>query len=82
MKIKDTAPDTALMTVHVISGAGFGVRQVWDGEDENQLGMKIIPGFNTKTLKGNHKMRFTDSLNTLLRGIIWMAISPVWVLSE
>jgi cytochrome P450 len=82
MKIKDTAPDTALMTLHVISGAGFGVRQVWDGEDEKQLGMKAIPGFNTKTLKDNHEMAFKDSLSTLLRGIIWMAIFPTWVLSE
>jgi hypothetical protein len=82
MKVKDTAPGTALMTLHVISGAGFGVRQVWDDEAEKQLGTKAIPGFNTKKLEYNHKMAFKDSLNTLLKGIIWMAIFPMWVLSE
>ena len=82
MKVKDTAPDTALMTLHVISGAGFGVRQVWEDEDEEQLGVETIPGFNTTKLKGNHSLTFKHSLNTLLHGMIWMAIFPVWLLSE
>ena len=81
MKVKDTAPDTALMTLHVISGAGFGVRQVWDDEDEKQLGVETIPGFNTTKLKDNHSLTFKYSLNTLLHGMIWMAIFPVWLLS-
>lgn len=82
IKVKDTAPDTALMALHVISGAGFGVRQDWDGEDEKLLGEKAIPGFNTKKLKDNHRLTFKDSLNTLLHGMIWMALFPVWLLSK
>ena len=82
MKVKDTASHTHLMTLHVISGAGFGVQQVWDDEDEKQLGMKAIPGFNTKKLNDNHKMAFKDSLDRLLKGIILMAIFPMWFLSQ
>lgn len=80
--IKDTAPDTALLTLHIISGIGFGVTQVWDFEGENQLGQHAIPGFNTSKLKDNHGLTFKNSLNTLLHGMIWMALLPVWLLSE
>lgn len=82
MKVKDTAPSTALMALHVICAAGFGVRQLWDGEDEGQLGSKIVPGFNTAKLNGSHTLTFKGSLNTLLHGIIWLAIFPVWLLSD
>ena len=51
VKAKDTAPYSALMTLHVISGAGFGVRQVWDDDEEEQLGIRAIPGFNTAKLE-------------------------------
>lgn len=82
MKVRDTAPDTALMALHVISGAGFGVRQAWDDEDEKDLGIRTIPGFNTAKLRENHSLTFKYSLNTLSHGIIWMALFPIWLLSE
>ena len=82
MKVKDTAPHTHVMALHVISGAGFGVRQVWDDEDEKELGRNAIPGFNTKKLNDNHKMAFKDSMTMLLKGVVFMAIFPVWFLSE
>lgn len=82
IRIKDTAPYTALMSLHVISGAGFGVRQSWDDGSEKQEGSKTIPGFNTTKLKDNHTLAFKDSLDTLLHGMIWMAIFPIWLLSK
>jgi hypothetical protein len=82
IKVKNTAPATALMTLHVISGAGFGVRQVWDGESEELLGTKVVTGFNTAKLSGNHRLAFKDAINTLLRGIIWVGIFPIWFLSK
>lgn len=82
IRVKDTAPDTALMSLHVISGAGFGVRQVWDGEGEEQLGSKVVPGFNSTKLRANHTLPFKDSIDTLLHGMIWFAIFPIWLLSK
>lgn len=81
MKVKDTAPYTATMALHIICAAGFGVRQLWDGEDEGQLGTNIVSGFNTSKLIREHTLTFKDSLNTLLHGIIWLAIFPVSLLS-
>jgi len=35
MEVGDTATDSALLTFNVISAAGFGIRQLWDGDDED-----------------------------------------------
>ena len=82
IKVKDVAKATALMTLHVISGAGFGVRQVWDHEHEEQLGSNVVLGFNTSKLNGSHTLAFKDCLYVLLENVIWMAILPVWMLSK
>jgi len=78
MRLEDTGKDTSCLTLQVISGAGFGVQQVWEGEDEDGLGDKAIAGFNTSKLKKNHLMPFQMSLSILMSGIILMAIFPVW----
>ena len=80
MKVEDTSPYAATMALHVISAAGFGVRQLWDGEDEGKLGSNEVPGFNTSELIGSHTLTFKESLRTLLRNIIWLAIFPVSLL--
>lgn len=82
MKVEDTAPYTATLALHVISAAGFGVRQLWAGEDEKKLGSKAIPGFNTSKLTGNHTLTFKESLKILLGSIIWLAIFPVSLLRK
>lgn len=82
MKVEDTAPYTATLALHVISAAGFGVRQLWAGEDEKKLGSNAIPGFNTSKLTGNHTLTFKESLKTLLGSIIWLAIFPVSLLRK
>ncbi|KAH6721937.1 cytochrome P450 monooxygenase-like protein [Leptodontidium sp. MPI-SDFR-AT-0119] len=82
MKVEDTAPSTAMMTLHVICAAGFGVPQLWDGEDEVKLGKNVVPGFNTTKLNGSHQLTFKHALNTLLGGIMWLAIFPVGLLKK
>ena len=82
MKVKDTAPLTALMVLHAIGAARFGVKQLWDGEDEKLLGNTVVPGFNTRRLNGTHIFTLKDSLSTLLHGIIWPTIFPVGLLSK
>ncbi|KAE9375772.1 cytochrome P450 monooxygenase-like protein [Stipitochalara longipes BDJ] len=82
MKVEDTAPYIATMALHVISAAGFGVRQLWAGEDETKLGSNAVSGFNTSKLIGSHTVTFKESLKTLLHGIIWLAIFPVSLLEK
>lgn len=80
--VKDIAQDTATLALHVISGVGFGVKQIWDGQDESQLGDDRIEGFNTVQLKSNHKMTFKKALHVLLQNVIWMVVLPTWILSR
>lgn len=42
----------------------------------------MVPGFNTAKLIQNHTLTFKDSLNTLLHGIIWLAIFLVNLLKK
>jgi cytochrome P450 len=82
MKVKDTSVDTATLALHVISGTGFGITQIWPGEDESILGDKRTPGFNTTELTGNHTMTFKESLKrSCAVDIIWLTLVPDWLLS-
>ncbi|KAF4618135.1 hypothetical protein G7Y89_g14973 [Cudoniella acicularis] len=82
MKVGNTSVDTTLMALYVVSSAGFGIRQVWEGEDEDQLGTKVVPGFNTSKLKPNHTLQFKDAINQLVHSVIWFALIPVWLLRK
>lgn len=81
LEVKDTAPDTAVLGLHVISGAAYGISQSWEGDDE-ELGNNIVPGFNTTKLEGNHRLMFKEALGTLVHDIIWAALAPMWVYSK
>ena len=80
--VNDAGPGTAHLALHVISGAGFGVSQVFDGEDEEQLGTNLIPGFNTAKLTGTHAFTFKEALHILITGVIWMMMVPEILLSK
>ncbi|KAH8657208.1 cytochrome P450 monooxygenase-like protein [Tricladium varicosporioides] len=80
IKVEDTIVETTLMALYVVSAAGFGIRQVWEGEGEEQLGSKIVPGFNTSKLFAHHTLPFKDAINHLVHSIIWFALMPVWLL--
>ncbi len=83
MKVSDTQPGTAMLALHVICGAGFGVPQIWPHEDEAILGKGRVTGFNTAELTGGHKWTFKDSLKqTIGLDIVWLAVLPRWVLSK
>ena len=81
MRIENTAADAATLSLHVICAAGFGVPQLWPGENEDKLQGNVLPGFNTFQLSGGHTLPFKDSLSSLLRNILWLVALPPWLLS-
>lgn len=81
MTVHDGDVDVAHLALHVISGAGFGVTQLWEGDSEDQLGENIIPGFNTRKLTKGHILTFKSALQQLISGIIWRMLAPDWFLS-
>lgn len=82
LKVKNTAPDTAILTLHVISGAAYGVSQSWEGDDKELLGDNVVHGFSTAKLEGSHKLMFKHALDIFIHGIIWAALAPMWVYSK
>jgi cytochrome P450 len=81
MKIENTATDAAVLSLHVICAAGFGVPQIWPGESEDNLQGTIMPGFNTVKLSGDHTLPFKESLGFLMQNILWLLALPSWFLS-
>lgn len=79
MVIKKAGIDMAHLTLHVISSAGFGVRQNWPGGEHIKEG--IVPGFNTEELSKGHTYTFKNALQELISGVIWMMLIPTWLLS-
>lgn len=82
MIIRDAALRCIQLTLFVISGTGFGVRQVFDSEDIETLGDAKVPGFNTKELPAGHRLAFKAALHTLIEGFVWLMLFPRWLLSK
>jgi hypothetical protein len=82
MAVNDTAPNMTAVALHVISGAGFGVRQIWPGDEVAKLGNKIVPGFNTTALLKGHTMSLKDALDFTLNNMLLLVIAPGWLLSK
>ena len=82
IKVENIHSDTAILSMHVICMAGFGVGQLWPGESPERLGEKAMPGLSTNNVQGTgHTMIFKDSLHELLQGLIWLVLLPPWLLS-
>lgn len=77
LRVDDAGNDTAILSLHVICAAGFGVPQLWEGEErkEEAIGDGEIegsgsPDFCLTRLVGNHTMGFKECLHLVLSGLI------------
>ncbi|KFY88457.1 hypothetical protein V500_06345 [Pseudogymnoascus sp. VKM F-4518 (FW-2643)] len=80
LSVGDVAPHMAMLALHVICGAAFGVPQTWPGEDESVLGTRTVPGFNTKKLNANHKLPFKYTVDLFQDCFLWVAVLPMWLI--
>jgi len=81
IKVQNPALEVAMLSLHVICAAGFGVPQLWPGESAEKLGGMGLPGFSTSELTGSHTLSFKESLTELLKGLAWFILLPTWILS-
>jgi hypothetical protein len=82
VKVENTSIDAAVLSLHVISAAGFGVPQLWPGESEDKLQGNGVPGFSSFKLMGEHTLSFKVSLTLLSQRLFWLAPFSPWVLSK
>lgn len=77
LRVENAHDGAAMLSLHVISAAGFGVPQSWPNENEEGKG---IPGFSTHRFVGGHTMGLKEALVGLLRNILWFAaLSPTFL---
>ena len=76
--INTLAEDTARLSLHIISRAGFGKRLLWPGVETSE-----IKDENVAVGKGpGHTMTYTDALGTLLHSLITIVAVPRFLLSK
>ncbi|KAF7852434.1 hypothetical protein EAF04_010974 [Stromatinia cepivora] len=87
LKVEDAGSDTAILSLHVICVAGFGVPQLWEGEENEEVGngdRKIegggAPNLGLNKPVGDHTMGFKDCINLVLSSLILIVLWPQWVL--
>ncbi|KAK6517718.1 hypothetical protein TWF506_004900 [Arthrobotrys conoides] len=76
--IKDVLEDTMRLSLHVISGAGFGVKLQWPGVTED--GDLIRPLSKESTHR--HTLSFKDALAGLLHNLLVVLVFPKWFLAN
>ncbi|APA10143.1 hypothetical protein sscle_06g049130 [Sclerotinia sclerotiorum 1980 UF-70] len=91
--VEDAGSDTAILSLHVICAVGFGVPQLWEGEESDEVVDRDemvdedekIEGGGTPDLGlnkpvGDHTMGFKDCINLVLSSLILIVLWPTWVL--
>lgn len=80
--LEEVPTDTMRLTLHVISRTGFGVRLLWPGEKPDEKTSSRDATYSSNEPTGGHTMSFEHALDTLLGNLIWVLLTPGWVLSE
>lgn len=79
--IKDVPVDVMRLTLHIISRVGFGVRLLWPGEKADEKDSAQDAVFSSTERPEGHSMSYEDCLDTLLSHLIWVVLTPKWLLS-
>ncbi|KAF7897006.1 hypothetical protein EAF00_005234 [Botryotinia globosa] len=89
LRVEDAGSDTAILSLHVICAVGFGLPQLWEGEEEEDMGngdLKIegveMPSLGLSKPIGEHSLGFKDCMNTVLSSLLLMLLWPQWMLKR
>lgn len=79
--INEVPTDTDRLTLHIISSIGFGKRLLWPGEklSGNQSPREV---YSSETPAEGHTMSFENALNSFLDKLLWVLLTPKWLLSK
>ncbi|KAA8576990.1 hypothetical protein EYC84_007014 [Monilinia fructicola] len=87
LRVDDAGSDTAILSLHVICAAGFGVPQLWEGQENEEVGKGTgreegngAPDLGLNRPIGNHTLGFKDCLNFVLSGLLLIFLWPQWAL--
>lgn len=80
--LKEVPMDTMRLTLHIISKIGFGVRLLWPEETPSEKESAQDGVYSSHEPPPGHSMSFEHALNTLLENLLWVLLTPKWILSE
>lgn len=84
--ITTVADDAMRLSLHIISRAGFGVRLEWPGSEGDKTEKTRNDGGKTieksSGIVEGHKMSYTDALGSLLHNMLWVLVTPPFLLSK
>lgn len=73
--------DAMRLSLHVISRAGFNVRCLWPGIDDNDEKALQEGAMSTAIIPEGHKMSYVEAMQTLLHRIIFALLCSDWFAS-
>jgi hypothetical protein len=73
--------DAMRLSLHIISRAGFDIRCLWPGVDDNDKKALKDGAMSTAIIPEGHEMSYVDSMSIVLHRIVVMIIFPQWFLS-
>ncbi|KAF5873351.1 putative cytochrome p450 monooxygenase protein [Botrytis fragariae] len=87
LRVEDAGSDTAILSLHVICAVGFGVPQLWEGEEEEDVGngdLKIegeeMPNLGLSKPVGEHSLGFKDCISMVLSSLLLILLWQQWML--
>lgn len=80
--LNEVPTDAMRLTLHIISRIGFGVSLLWPGETASKDESASEASFSSNTPPLGHTMSFEHALDTLLENLLWVLLTPKWLLSK
>ncbi|EKD16552.1 cytochrome P450 [Drepanopeziza brunnea f. sp. 'multigermtubi' MB_m1] len=80
--LNDVPTDTMRLTLHIISRIGFGVSLLWPGEKPDEKASTRDAVFSSNEPPEGHTMSFEHALETLLERMLWVLLTPKWILKR
>jgi cytochrome P450 len=80
--LKEVPTDAMRVTLHIISRIGFGVRLLWPDETLSEKESERDAVYSSNTPSQGHTMSFEHALDTLLENLLWVLLTPKWILSK
>lgn len=71
--------DAMRLSLHIISRAGFNVRCLWPGVDDEDVNAIKEGAMSTAIIPAGHKMSYVDAMSTLLHRMIVIFLMPQWL---
>ena len=79
--INEVPADIDRLTLHIICDIGFGKRLLWPGEKRKD-GESAEDVYSSEIPSDGHTMSFENSLHTMLEKLLWVLLTPKWLLSR